>query len=180
MKEFSVHPKPQNKRAYYTFYAMLGSAIIAFVPYFALDKYKGIFSFIAMIFIVAAIYIYTRYLSKAYYYDITAADDGEPLFVVRQLVGKRYSTLCRIEIATMVNIEHISRREGNKPERREGVNRYYYLPTMMPEDYYAITVSSPYEKAEVFIEGSDEFAAMLMAYAKEISDSRESIYGDEE
>ena len=47
------------------------------------------------------------------------------------------------------------------------VARYFYSPTLSPEKVYLLEVRSSYEKADVFVELTDEQAAMICAYAKE-------------
>jgi hypothetical protein len=141
-----------------------------------IQVYRGIVCLIGMVFLITAITLYTKYLSVEYYYDITFDSEGTPLFVVRQLIGKRQTTLCRIGLAEIVRIE----REGVK-ERREhktpaGFVKYSYLPTLMPEAAYRVITTSRYEKAEILIEISEEFASLLRAYSLE---AREMITDDE-
>ena len=57
--------------------------------------------------------------------------------------------------------------------------KYVYTPTLDPDVSYRITTASRYERAEIVIEASDEFASMLRAYsleAKEMAHIAEEDY----
>ena len=141
-------------------------AAVLFVFSFTADKYKGIIGFVAIVFLTAALYIFTRYMAIEYYYDITLSG-GEPLFVVRQATCKRSTTMTRISLSSItdVKVENAKERKGHKAP--SGYARYCYVPTFMPDKTVRITVASRYEKAEIVIEGSAEFAELILAYSRE-------------
>ncbi len=176
INEISVCAVPTNKRAVYVFSAFLGSSFIFFAVSMMLTNYKGVFATVAMAFIVGAIFIYTKYMAAKYYYDITEGNDGVPLFVVRQTVGKKSTTLCRIEVGTIKSVDRFSR--SDKREKPEpGTVRYRYLPTLMPDSYCCLKIVSPYERAEVIIEATEELAGIIREYSLQFA--REGIYGEE-
>ena len=158
-------------------FAACASLAFAFVLMsMIIPTYRGVVSFFGMGLLVAAITVYTRYVSPEYYYDITFDSEGTPLFVVRQIIGKRHTTLCRIGLGEIVKIEHETKDERNAHKTPYGFVKFNYVPTLMPNDTYRITTMSRYEKAEILIEASDEFVSLLRAYsaeAKEIMSSRE-------
>ncbi len=164
--EFTLRPKASNRRALYLAIAFLVGAAAFMVLYFALPVYKGVVGVVAIALLAAAILVYTKYISPSFYYDITVVD-GLPLFVVRQLIGKRYTTLCRIELRTIIKIEKQEKTERRAHQTPVGYVRYSYAPTLMPEVTYLITSVSRYEKAEITIEANDEFASLLSRYAEE-------------
>ena len=45
--------------------------------------------------------------------------------------------------------------------------RYFYLPTMMPDFYYVMTVENRYEKAKIALQLTDGMADLLRTYAEE-------------
>lgn len=168
IKDFSVTPKPKNKKSILLMCAFFSLALISLIVTFFLDKYKGVVGMITFLSLITAILVYTKYVAVVFHYDIIGEDADEPLFVVRQTVGKRNVTLCRIALADIssVNKESASeRREHNKS--KVGVTRYVYAPTLAPEESFRITVSSRREKAELIVELTEPFAEMLMTLVAE-------------
>lgn len=163
----SIKPEPQNNKAKHTFFACLGSAILSIVLYTMLPSYKGVVGIIALGFITAAIYLYNRYVCAVYYYDVAIDSNGSPVFVVSQSVGKRQTTLCRVDLSSIVLVKAMSAEEKKSYKPRKDIARYFYSPTLSPEKVYVLEVRSPYEKADVFVELTDEQAGMISAFAKE-------------
>lgn len=167
IKEFSAHAKSSNKKARYIFFACLGSTIIMTLVYMLAWKFKGLIGLVDTIFITATIYIYNRYMGTEYFYDVTFDHMGAPVFLVRHRIGKRETTMCRIDLDAVVNVEKMpaEKRKSYKPD--SGVIKYSYYPTMSPDTLYLMTVRSHTEKADVFIEISDEMADLLLSYSME-------------
>ncbi len=167
IKEFSVRPKPQNNVAKIVLLVALLVSGAGVATYLVIDKYKGIVGFCAMLVLVSAILIYTKYIAPMFYYDVMLDGGGTPLFVVRQVVGKRQSTLCRIELADIVSVTHETGEERRKHKTPKGVRRYNYAPTMLPKEVWRIEAKGKYESSEIIIEGTPEFAALLIEYSNE-------------
>ncbi len=166
IREFTLRPKATNKRAQYLIAAFLFAAAAFFVLYLAMEHYKGLIGLVSVGFITAAVFIYTKYVAPEYYYDIMIANDT-PLFVIRQLTGKRYVTLCRIELRSIMKVERFTAAERREHKTPDGFVKYIYTPTIAPEVVYILTSVSRYERAEITIEANDEFAALLLSYAAE-------------
>lgn len=106
-------------------------------------------------------------MGQKLFYDVILTPDGEPLFVVRQRIGKRESTMCRVglwSITAVTREDGASRRAHKTPA---GYAKYVYTPTFMPDVTYRIVTVSRHEKAEIVIECSDEMANALLSYAIE-------------
>ena len=172
IKDFSVTPKAQNKNAKILMCAFFVLALISVVITVFIDKYKGVVGMITLASLTTAILVYTKYVAVTFHYDIVAEGTDEPLFIVRQTVGKRNATLCRIAFADIIKVEKESRAERRAHKTPPGVARYVYTPTLSPLMSYRITVSSRYEKAEIIIEGSDELCEMLISIAQEARERR--------
>lgn len=177
IREFSVKPKPSNNRARIIFAISmsLSFALIA-ISTFA-TSYKGIISLAGVIALSVALVVYTKYISPVYFYDITFDTSGAPLLVIRQQIGKRHTTLCRIGLAEIVKIEKESRKQRRAHLTQEGYVKYSYLPTLDPEECYRITTAGRYEKAEILIESSEGFADLLVSYSAQ---AREMLSGESE
>lgn len=168
MRDFSIHAKPTSNKNKLTFLILFSISAMLFVTSGVFDKYKSIVGFIALLFATAAFFVLTKYVLAEYYYDISATDTEDPIFVVRQRVGKRSTTLCRISIRSIVRIEELSRSEYKKHTTEAGYAKYVYSPTLFAEKLIYIKVSSHYEHAELFIEGTTELAKMLSDYSAQL------------
>ncbi len=167
ISEISARAKSSNNKAKISFYILFLLAAALFASSFIIDRFSGIVGNVGLILLVAALLIYTKYMSPEYYYDITHDSDGAAVFVVRMRTGKRESTFCRIGLAEITKIERESSKERRAHKTPAGVRKHSYCPTMMPDFTYRIYTRSRYEKAEIIIEVSSEFAAFLTEYASE-------------
>lgn len=165
--EFSVHPKPRNNNAKIAFLITFLISCAGFVTYFFMERFRGLVGLFSLMMLVTAILFYTKYISPVFYYDITFDSEGTPIFVVRKRVGKRETTLCRIDIADIVSVNHEMRAERRAHKTPSGMLKYVYAPTMFPSDVYRITVKGRYEKSEIIIEASEEFSELLRNYSEE-------------
>ena len=176
IREFSAKAKPTNKKAHMYFAGLTSAAFALVLASMLMESYKGIVSLVGMGFFVGAITIYSRYISPIYYYDITHDGEGTALFVVRQLIGKRETTLCRIALYEIVKIEEENAKSRSDHKTPYGFKKYSYLPTISPQRSFRITSMSRYEKAEILIEASGEFINLLRAYS---SEARENYIEEE-
>lgn len=181
INEMSVKPKAQNKNSLYLFIAVAIGAAASAVWYMLADEFKGVVGLLTMILIIAGIYIYTRFIAAEYYYDVAVLDDV-PTFIVRHKIGKRETTMCRIDIASITSVERQTKDERRKHKTPSDHKIYAYSPTLYPEISYLIISQSQYEKAEINIEANDEFAKVLLDYAAtaRAEAAAAESYGDEE
>ena len=165
--EFSARVKSSNNKARVAFFLLLSLSTAVFVAYFISPLYKGIIGLFGIALITAAVLIFTKYVSAEYYYDITRDADGTPVFVVRQLTGKRQSTLCRIGLSDIVGAKMENAAERRAHKTPVGYRKYVYLPTLMPSITCRLTVSNRYERAEIIIEVGEDFKNLLLSYSAE-------------
>ena len=165
ISEFTLRPQAQNKKSVYMFTAFMLGAAASVVLYINMKVYRGMIGLVAMMFIIAAIFMYTRYMAAQYFYDVTVLD-GEPLFVIRHKLGRRETTMCRIAVADIVSIEKQDKQKRRDHKTPVEYKRYFYSPTLDPEITYLIIARSRYEKAEITVEANDEFAATLLRDAE--------------
>ena len=167
IKDFSVHPKPQNnnsKKVMWIFYALGAVAAVLSVM---LESYRGVAGLVALAFISSGILMFTKYVSVAFYYDIIAEGVDTPMFIVRQRVGKRDVTLCRVDLADIVSVKRETAKERKAHVREQGTAYYVYAPTLNPPVSYRMRVNNAREHAELILEGSDEFFQMVQSIAAE-------------
>ena len=179
ISEFSVCPKPQNNKAKIIFLLTLLCAVVVFFVSTYMKRYSGVVGLCALLLFVTAILFYTKYISVSFRYDIMISDDI-PLFVVRQIVGKRESTLCRIELADIYSVERETASERRAHKTPSGYLKYVYTPTFSPSEIYRLTVKGRYEKCEIIIEGAEKLASLLNSYAIEARELRAQALDIEE
>ena len=167
IKELTVSPKPQNKNAKIAFSVAMAISFVAFVIYFLMERFRGIVGMFALLTLVTAILFYTKYIAPVFFYDITFDSEGTPIFVVRQVTGKRQTTLSRIDLENIKKIEKQDKKEQSAHKTPADFRKYVYAPTLFPETVYRITVIGRYEKAEIIVECSDEYADYLRGAAAE-------------
>lgn len=167
ISEFSVTAKPSNNKARHLFSLSLLLALAATVVYVSIEHYRGLVGLVAASFIVLAVYVFNRYMACVLHYDIMIDSEGIPLFVVRKTVGKRHTTLCRVELHTVISVTAESAQERRNRKTESGVIKYNYVPTLAPDLTYLVVTRSRYERAEIRIEVSEELAALLREYAAE-------------
>ena len=167
MQEFSVKLTPSNNKARTAFIALLMGAFVLFALSSIIPLYRGIVSLGGMICLVASLTLYTKYISPVYYYDFTDDGYGTRLFVVRQMNGKRQSTLCRISFGEIKKVERETPEIRKGHQTPTGYRKYSYLPTLSPDVCYRLTIVNSYEKAEILIEVTDELADVIKGYARE-------------
>ena len=165
INEVTLRPKPQNSNARVAFGISLAVAFIAFTVYFIVDRFKGIIGLFGLLALVTAILFYTKYLSVSFCYDVMNVPTGETLFVVRQITGKRETTLSRINIASITSVVREEREVTRAHKTPAGYLKFVYAPTLFPKVVYRITSVSRYEKAEIIIECNDEFSSYLESSA---------------
>ena len=155
---------PTNNKARKLTYVLFGLVIVALLAYMLADQYKGLIGLCALALTCAAIFFYTKYVSPVYYYDLTDDSNGVWVFVVRQVVGKRTTTLCRISLHEITSITRESSEERRAHKAPYGTRTYVYLPTLAPTVTWRIATRSPHENAEIVIEAPDEYADFLETY----------------
>lgn len=184
IRELSVHPKPSNNKAKVAFYVTLAVAALGAVAYIILRAMEveksGLFGFIPLVAATAAVFFYSKYISPQYYYDVTFDSEGYAIFVVRQVIGKRNGTLCRIGLSEIYGVKRETPEERKAHKTPADHKKYAYLPTFLPGDTYRLITRSRYERSEILIECSEEFADLLSAYAAEAREVEKQREDEEE
>ena len=167
ISEMSTKMKPSNNYARWIFSVFTSGGIcLALISTF-IAQYKGVVAIFGVALLVSAIAVFSKYIASVYYYDITVDYNSTPIFVVRQITGKRESTLCRIDIADIVCVKHESSKERRKHKTPAGYVKYNYSPTLAPKRTSRLTVEGKYEKAEIVIE-NELYAEHLARISQEL------------
>ena len=164
IKEFSARVRPAGNKGKLIFTALMLVAASVVLVSMLLERYRGVVGLVGLIAIVVATWIYTKYVAVEYGYDVTFDPQGVPVFVVRQLIGKRQSTFSCVYLHDIVSVEMETREQRRAKKPQNGIRRYVYLPTILAPSSCRITVKSRYEHAEIVIEVTEEFASLLREY----------------
>ncbi len=167
IREFSVSPKPQNKNAKIVVLISLIVAALSFATRIVLDKYNWAWELLAFFAVVVTVYISSKYIFTVYYYDIMIDTDGVPIFVVRKMIGRRQETHARVELTYITECTPVTREERKKHKTPEGVLKFNYCPTLWPARLARLGYESPEQRAELYLELSDEFCELLLSYSDE-------------
>ena len=145
INEFSVKPKPKNNNAKIVTVIALGLGALTIIVSMLIPKFRGVVGTVGVCFLVTAILLYTKFVTPVYYYDVVLDNNGLPLLVVRQVVGKRATTLCRVDVYAIRKMESQTGKESRAHKTPAGMKKYVYTPTLFPPSVYRLTVISEYE-----------------------------------
>ena len=171
IREFSVRATPSNNNARIIMSLFLAFAAVTAVVSMLVDYLSGLISILTVALISGAVVIYTRYVACEYYYDLTTDHAGDQIFVVRQVTGKRETTLARVSLSEICKVECENSATAKSHRTPAGFKKYFYTPTLMPDTICRLTVVGRYESSEIVIECSDEYADVLSNLSKEASAS---------
>ena len=168
ISEMSTKMQPSNNyaRLIFAFFTAGGiclSLLSTFIP-----RFGGVVALFGAVLLVSAVTVFSKYVAAVYYYDITFDYNDTPIFVVRQIIGKRESTLCRIDIADIVGVQRETAKERRAHKTPIGYVKYNYSPTLWPKETSRLIVEGKYEKAEIIIE-NELYAENLARISKELN-----------
>lgn len=162
-EEMICYAKSKNNASRHVLLGLLGSSLLSVLAAMLTPKYSGLVWMVAFSFIVASIYVYNRYVGAEYCYGIVEGP-GRASFTVGMKVGKTSRTMARLDLDAITEVRKMTGKEYRAHKCEKGVMKYPYFPTMFPSEVYLVSVRSEYEKADVFIEANEEFAAALGVY----------------
>lgn len=179
MREMTSKPKPTNNNAKIIFTVTLILGVALSFASMMLERYRGVVGMVALGLLCTAIFYYTKFISAYFLYDLTFDSDGTAIFVVRQVTGKRSTTLCRIALYEIDRIDKETKEQRKSHLTPKGTRKYVYFPTVSPSVSYRIFTKNRYETSEVLIEGTDEFIHYFnecVSEAKEIEARSDENY----
>ncbi len=177
MQDVHIRVKPQNAYARVAFYGFLVLTFGVFAASYAMGRFRGVMQLGAFFCAVTAVLLYTKFMAPVFAYDLMTDNDGVPLFVVTQTIGRRMTTLCRIELTDVVSVRFCLMREAKAQKYDGSVHRYVYMPTLFPQTVCVVKTSGRYERAELFLEGNDSFVTLLNEY---VAHARQTASPEEE
>lgn len=175
--EFTFKPVPNKKPAITAFTVLLALGATAAFASILAQSFKGLISMVAVVFLCAAVYIFTRYIAAEYAYVVACRGQEGPMLIVTKRVGKSVTTLFNMPLYRIQKIEAETAKERRKRKIPAGTQHFNYTVTLFAPSGYRIYAKSRYASSEILIEGTKQLADRLMEYA-EIAASLEAAEGD--
>jgi len=163
--ELSFIARPSNNKARHLFFALLISSVlvlslsVALPPELRTAVLSG-----GMIFLIAALYVFSRFVGVTYLYDLALDTDGTPIPAVRSRIGKREVTLSRLTLATLTALDCLPRKARREYKTPDDLKRYNYYPTLDPERICLLRFITDQESVELAIEAPDPLINALTPY----------------
>ncbi len=164
--EYRYCPRPQNKNATYLTCGLSGaSALMLALGMGNVAGTRTLWHFLFLFLLVAALFVFLRYLSSSYVYELTDAW-GEPTLVISQMQGKRLSVHLRLGLAHLFRLDTVEDAKSEEGERamcdfRAERVRYSFLATMGDVPTQILYGREEGVRFAVRIEGDAAFLAAL-------------------
>lgn len=166
IREMHMRVKPQNNYARIAFFVFFFLTFAVFGISYALEFYRGLLQLGAMCCLVTAILLYTKFIAPIYQYDILLDVNDVPVFTVCQTTGRRMTTLCRVELADIRTADILTREQRKAQKADPSVRHYVYTPSLFPATVCVVRVEGRHERAQLVLEGTQEFASFLLEQAE--------------
>ena len=162
---YEFRPQRTNNRAQNLIILLFAGAAALFLLTFPLKglPFLWVIQLLAILLLVTAIFLVTRYLTKSYEYALMPDGDGADLTVTEiSSGGRRRITVCRISLLSIENIRVV---EGNgesvKALHRAGKKVFDYRPDLSPDVWLLIEATEGGEKFALFLAYGEEFLSIL-------------------
>ena len=126
IRDFSVRAKHSNNKARALFIIFMVCSFLTVMLSALIAEYKGVFTLAGAVLLSVALLLYSKYIAPVYFYDVSADSAGVPLLIVRQQVGKRQSTLCRIALSDITKIEREDSKQRREHKTPQDFRKYSY------------------------------------------------------
>ena len=158
-------PCKTNKKAHYVIIILFAAAALLLLLSYLLEgmPFLWMIQLVAIVFLMAAVLIVTRYISKAYIYRIEESDRGRDLTVTEaNSMGKRRITVCRISLSGISECTVIGSKDNTLKEVRKKTPRFYdYRADILPERSILLIATEGGEDFCVCLSYDEELFLML-------------------
>jgi hypothetical protein len=152
---YEFKPQRTNDRAQklvLLFFIGAAALLLVTVPLKGMP-FLWIIQLFAVILIVAAVFLVTRYITRSYIYSIDVIDGRTDLTVTEvSSGGKRQIAVCRIGLAGIESVREIDGRDGELAELRKARKRIFdYRPDLLPEKSLLVSAEECGEKLLILL-----------------------------
>ncbi len=158
--DVSYTPKRQNKIPLIVVTTALVICVVSCIfMMFGLGN-QLLFQTLFVISAIVMVYFFCRYFTNSYTYTVNQTDK---LFIVTQRVGRRLTTLCRLDLAALYRVRPYG--DGDEAEQRHS-GRYNYCVSFRPEKSYLAFFDDGEHIVSIRMELDDTFYALLARIAE--------------
>ncbi len=162
--ELQFTPNADKKKVFPVFFITLAISGVLVILSVKLPLYQGIISFLAVVGISIALYFYSRYIASYFTYSVIINSNGEAVFLVNKIAGKRSSLMFMSYLFEMQSIEKLSKKGENRYLPAKEAKKYNFTATYGIEEFYVLKFNTQGLISEVSIECTDELANKLSGY----------------
>ena len=164
--EYRFSPKPQTRHASHLLAALAALSLLSLG--LGMGNALGLRTLwhsLLLLFLVGALFLYLRFVSLAYLYEITS-EWGEPTLVILETQGRRHTTRCRLGLAHLLRLvevpdEKSEEGRGALAEFRAERRRFSYLVTLGRVPTQLLYAREGGERFAIRIEGDAAFLRAL-------------------
>ncbi len=163
--EYRFTPTPQNKKAAILVSLLFSLALLSIVGSMAGLGPQSLWQSAFLILVSLSMFFWLRYFSTKYIYTVTDAY-GTPMLIVTGVQGKRISTLCRVELYRISDIDIIADAESEEGKRagarfKTATAKYSYMATVFPRSLQVLYGTEGGQPFAVRIEADEGFLSVL-------------------
>ena len=165
---YEFRPQRTNNRAQKLIMLLFLGAAALFVLTIPLEGLPFLWAIqlVAIVSLVAAIFLVTRYMTKAYEYAVSEEDGGADLTVVEvSSRGRRRITVCRVSCSGITGVKLVEGKdESLRAMRKTGRKIYDYRPDISPDRYLMVETSEGGEELCLLFAYDEQFLRILETY----------------
>jgi hypothetical protein len=162
---FTYRPVTNRKNGAPLLFVLAGVSAALVVLSLQLERFAGIVSAAAIIFLTLTVMFYLRYVGSDYVYNVTVSGDGIAYFVVGKVVGKKITTMLAIRVSSIQSIQLFTKSGENKYIPDKTKKRHNFNPSFNPVEFAVMSTAGRDGRAEIVLECTPEAAERLLQYS---------------
>ena len=155
-EEIRFSPRAKNRSAQMLGAGLLLPAVVLLLLSLRLPSYRGVVQTVALLFLVAALYVFYRYSWVKYVYILTNPEEKvKASLLVEQVQGHRASLIARVPLRGFLSVQ---------PFAAAGISSracYTYRATMCGAETVLVRARVAGEVMQLRLEADDDFCAAL-------------------
>ena len=181
--EYRYAPKPQNKNASLLVSSLAALALLSIVGSMTGYGPQSLWQSACLLFVSFSMFFWFRFFATKYLYTVTDAY-GAPTLIVTSVQGKRISTLCRVELYRLLEIESIENAESEEGKAalarfRSTAAKYSYMATLSPKSLQILYGEEEGRPFAVRLEADGGFLAALREATEQAKRQKQEENDDE-
>ncbi len=166
MYGYSVRATAHNYTGNILFSTLATFTLLILLVSMVFLEYIGIASSLSLVSGSGAIFIFVKYVSVIYTYEISDIGTAHPILTVRQIIGKKIITHLSLDISDIKTISLQNKKDIKLYKREKDAYKYTYMPTLVPNKRLYLRYENDFEKADIFLESDEYFNKLLLSLKK--------------